>query len=233
MLARQRSQRMPLELQVTTTTGKVRRAGQDGSALAAGTHREAPAGSPPAAGAEAAGAADEADDGAAAPGRINGPFWPQAASVPKTMAAANATATDTLPQRFPLRFMRGILVSTPAPTHGTHPAARVSLSDADYVRETSALLARIEATCDRWLDEDVIDIDTQRTGGLLELVFPDRSKIVINTQPPLQEMWLAARSGGYHYWWDGQGWRDTRDGHELLQMLSRQASAQGGRVLGF
>ncbi|MBL8344115.1 MAG: iron donor protein CyaY [Rubrivivax sp.] len=129
--------------------------------------------------------------------------------------------------------MRGILVSTPAPTPGTHPAARVSLSDADYLRETNALLARIEATCDRWLDEDVIDIDTHRTGGLLELVFPDRSKIVINTQPPLQEMWLAARSGGYHYHWDGRGWRDTRDGHELLKMLSRQASAQSGRELGF
>lgn len=107
------------------------------------------------------------------------------------------------------------------------------MSDADYVRETSALLARIEAACDRWLDEDVIDIDTHRTGGLLELVFPDRSKIVVNTQPPLQEMWLAARSGGYHYLWDGRAWRDTRDGHELLQMLSRQASAQGGRVLAF
>ncbi|MBI5719896.1 MAG: iron donor protein CyaY [Burkholderiales bacterium] len=107
------------------------------------------------------------------------------------------------------------------------------MSDADYVRETSALLARIEATCDRWLDADVIDIDTHRTGGLLELVFPDQSKIVVNTQPPLQEMWLAARSGGYHYQWDGQGWRDTRDGHDLLQMLSRQASVQSGRALQF
>lgn len=129
--------------------------------------------------------------------------------------------------------MRGILVSTQAPTHGPQAAARIAMSDADYVRETSALLARIEATCDRWLDEDVIDIDTHRTGGLLELVFPDRSKIVVNTQPPLQEMWLAARSGGYHYLWDGRAWRDTRDGHEFLQMLSRQASAQGGRALAF
>jgi len=229
MLARQRGQRMSFELQLTTATGKVWRAGQDGCAVAAGAHREAPVGRPPAAGAEAAGAAA----GAAVPGRINGPFWPQPASAPKTMAAADNPATDTLPQRLPLRFMRGILVSTPAPTHGTHPSTRVPLSDADYERETSALLARIEATCDRWLDEDLIDIDTHRTGGLLELVFPDRTKIVINTQPPLQEMWLAARSGGFHYQWDGRCWRDTRDGHELLQMLSRQASAQGGRALGF
>jgi CyaY protein len=232
VLPREFDQRMPLEQQVTALAGQMRRAGQRGRAVACGTHREAPVAGPlaaPTAGPEAAAAAGAV----AAPGSINGPFWPQAASMPKTMATADTAAADTLPPRYPLRFMRGILVSTPAPTHGTHPASRVLLSDADYLRETSALLARIEATCDRWLDEDVIDIDTHRTGGLLELVFPDRSKIVVNTQPPLQEMWLAARSGGYHYQWDGQGWRDTRDGHELLQMLSRQASAQGGRDLGF
>ena len=131
--------------------------------------------------------------------------------------------------------MRGILVSTSsAPTAaGARAPARAALSDADYVRETSALLAHIEATCDRWLEEDVIDIDTHRTGGLLELAFPNGSKIVVNTQPPLHEMWVAARSGGYHYQWDARCWRDTRDGHELLEMLSRQASAQGGRALTF
>ena len=124
-------------------------------------------------------------------------------------------------------------MSTPTSSSGPEPAPRVALTDADYARETSALLARVEAACDRWLDEDLIDIDTHRTGGLLELVFPDRSKIVLNTQPPLQEMWLAARAGGYHYQWDGRGWRDTRDGHDLLQMLSRQASVQGGKTLQF
>ncbi|MCW5634519.1 MAG: iron donor protein CyaY [Rubrivivax sp.] len=127
--------------------------------------------------------------------------------------------------------MRGILVSTPAPA--TTPPQRVALTDAQYRRETEALLARVEAACDRWLQEDVIDVDTHRTGGLLELVFPDGSRIVVNTQPPLHEMWVAARAGGFHYGWDGRCWRDTRDGHELLQMLSRQASAQGGRELVF
>ena len=125
-------------------------------------------------------------------------------------------------------------MSTPAASSGTPAAApQAALSDADYQRETGALLAHIEATCDRWLEQDVVDIDTQRTGGLLELIFPDGSKIVVNTQPPLHEMWLAARSGGYHYRWDGQCWRDTRDGHEMVEMLSRQASAQCGRALRF
>ncbi|MDO9094298.1 MAG: iron donor protein CyaY [Rubrivivax sp.] len=114
-------------------------------------------------------------------------------------------------------------------TAPAHPA----LSDADYQRETAALLARIEATADRWLQDDVIDIDTHRTGGLLELSFPNGSKIVINTQPPLHELWMAARNGGFHYRWvDGQ-WCDTRDGSEFIAALSQHASQQGDKPLQF
>ena len=108
-----------------------------------------------------------------------------------------------------------------------------SLSEVDYQRETNALLARIEAAADRWLQEDRIDIDTQRTGGLLELSFPNGSKIIINTQPPLHEVWLAARDGGFHYRWVTGQWRNTRDGGEFVQALSQHASAQGGMPLQF
>ncbi|MBA4176594.1 MAG: iron donor protein CyaY [Leptothrix sp. (in: Bacteria)] len=108
-----------------------------------------------------------------------------------------------------------------------------ALSDSEYQRETSALLARIEATTDRWLQDDVIDIDTHRTGGLLELAFPNGSKIVINTQPPLHEVWLAARGGGFHFRWVSGRWSDTRDGADFIAVLSQHASVQGGRPLQF
>jgi CyaY protein len=114
---------------------------------------------------------------------------------------------------------------------GTAPSDR--LTDADYHRETGAMLARIEATVDRWLQDDVIDIDTHRTGGLLELAFPDGSKIIVNAQPPLHELWLAARGGGFHFRWEQGRWVDTRDGSEFLEALSRHASAQGGKALSF
>lgn len=107
------------------------------------------------------------------------------------------------------------------------------LSDSEYHAITRRLLDRIEAQADRWLQADVIDIDTHRTGGLLELSFPDGSKIVVNTQPPLHEVWMASRSGGFHYRWSGTQWVDTRDGSELLAALSQQASRQGGRALEF
>jgi CyaY protein len=112
-------------------------------------------------------------------------------------------------------------------------ADRSHFSDADYQRETALLLARVEATADRWLDEDVIDIDTHRTGGLLELSFPDGSKIIINTQPPLHEVWLAARGGGFHYKWLDGSWHDTRDGSEFFSALSQHASLQGRKPLTF
>ena len=113
------------------------------------------------------------------------------------------------------------------------PTRSPALSDAQYEQETSALLARVESAADRWLQNDVIDIDTNRTGGLLELSFPNGSKIILNTQPPLHEVWLAARGGGFHYRWvDGQ-WLDTRDNTEFIAALSHHASTQGGVQLTF
>ena len=108
-----------------------------------------------------------------------------------------------------------------------------ALADSEYQRLTDQLLANIEATADRWLQDDLIDIDSQRTGGLLELAFPGGSKLIINTQPPLQELWLAARAGGFHYRHVDGRWLDTRDGSEFYESLSRQASAQGGKPLEF
>jgi len=112
-------------------------------------------------------------------------------------------------------------------------SARNILSDAEYHELTQAIFAAIEARVDQWLDEDRIDIDTHRTGGLIELTFPNRSKVIINTQPPLHEIWLAARSGGFHFAYVDGAWRDTRDGTEFLVKLSNVASEQGGCSLTF
>ena len=113
------------------------------------------------------------------------------------------------------------------------PFEPTPLGDAEYHAITSALLARVEAAVDQWLQDDVVDIDSHRTGGLLELSFPNGSKIVVNTQPPLHEVWLAARQGGFHYKYAGGSWRDTRDGREFFAALSACASEQAGRPLTF
>ena len=107
------------------------------------------------------------------------------------------------------------------------------LPAAEYAALTSAVLDCVETTIDRWLEGDVIDIDAHRTGGLLELTLPDRSKLIVNTQPPLQELWLAAKSGGFHFRFVGATWCDTKDGREFFEVLSICASAQSGQPLKF
>src|SRR6478672_7989683 len=109
---------------------------------------------------------------------------------------------------------------------------RDDLSDAEYDGRARAVLAAVEAASDRFLQDEVIDIDTSRTGGLLELAFPNGSKVVLNTQPPLHELWLAAGAGGFHFHLVGDRWID-REGRELFEVLSECASTQAGRPLRF
>jgi len=110
-------------------------------------------------------------------------------------------------------------------------AAATPMTDAEYDRSTREVLAAIERALDKWLQDDVVDIDSQRSGGMLEVTLPSGSKLVVNTQPPLQELWLAARSGGRHFRFVRPAWRDTRDGAEFFATLSRELSAQTGLSL--
>lgn len=120
-----------------------------------------------------------------------------------------------------------------SPSGSTSSGSTSGLSDAEYHRLTAALLASIEAAADRFLQDDLADVDSHRTGGLLELSFANGSKLIVNTQPPLHEVWLAAKAGGYHYRFVGGLWRDTRDGSEFFAELSKHASAQSGATLRF
>lgn len=107
------------------------------------------------------------------------------------------------------------------------------LSEPDYHECVRTVLAAIEAQTDRWLQQDLVDIDSARTGGLLELTLPDRSKLIVNAQPPLQELWLAARRGGFHFRLVDGRWLDTKSGAEFWSLLSACASEQAGIELRF
>lgn len=96
-----------------------------------------------------------------------------------------------------------------------------------------AVLRAIEANCDRINESSDADIDNQRVGGMVTLVFPGGSQIVVNLQRPLHEIWLAARAGGFHYKFDGQQWMDTKGQGEFFACLSRYATEQAGMPLTF
>ena len=107
------------------------------------------------------------------------------------------------------------------------------MTDPEYMDRAEAALAAIEQACDRINDATEADIDNQRVGGMITLSFPNGSQLIVNLQKPLQEIWLAARSGGYHYRHDGQAWVDTKTGEESFGNLSREASVQAGQPLKF
>jgi CyaY protein len=103
------------------------------------------------------------------------------------------------------------------------------MSETEFLDQADSILSTIETAMDRLNDEDVLDVECKRSGNVLEIEFIDNgSKIIVNSQAPLQEMWVAARSGGFHYKQVDGEWRNTRDGTELYAALSRMASEQGG-----
>ncbi len=107
------------------------------------------------------------------------------------------------------------------------------MTDLEYLDRAEQLLLAVEQSCDRLNDETDADIDAQRVGGMVTLVFANRTQIVINQQKPLHEIWMAAKAGGFHYKFDGQQWQDTKGGGEFFENLSRFASAQSGLTLAF
>lgn len=107
------------------------------------------------------------------------------------------------------------------------------MTDAEFMDQAERLLKAVEAACDRINDDTAADIDNQRTGGMITLVFANQSQIVINLQKPLHEVWLAARGGGFHYQFDGRQWNDTKGQGEFFSSLSAYASAQSGLPLVF
>ena len=103
------------------------------------------------------------------------------------------------------------------------------MSEKEFLDLAETTLNKIEEAMDRLNDEDVIDVECKRSGNVLEIEFIDNgSKIIVNSQAPMQELWVAAKSGGFHYKRIDGVWINTRDGSELFAALSDLASAQGG-----
>ncbi|HTP60995.1 MAG TPA: iron donor protein CyaY [Burkholderiales bacterium] len=95
--------------------------------------------------------------------------------------------------------------------------------------EFETLAAGVLAALERAFEAAAPDADVQTKGsGVLEIEFEDGSKLVINRHGATQQIWVAAKSGGFHFRHDGSAWRDTRDGAELFAAVSRLASLQSG-----
>ena len=102
------------------------------------------------------------------------------------------------------------------------------MNESDFHRAVDAVLARIEAAVEQG---ETLDVDLE--AGILTITCRDGSRIIVNRQTPNREIWVAARSGGFHFVArDGQ-WRDTRSGDELFASLARIVASQGGEEVDF
>jgi CyaY protein len=107
------------------------------------------------------------------------------------------------------------------------------MTDIEYLDRAEAALQAVEMACDRINEASDADVDNQRTGGMVTLTFENRSQIIINLQKPLQEIWMAARAGGFHYKYVAGQWSDTKSDGEFFADLSRYASEQAGQPMSF
>jgi CyaY protein len=102
------------------------------------------------------------------------------------------------------------------------------MDDKEFARLADETLSRIENA----LEASDADLDFElQAGGILEIEFADGSKIIVNRHSVAKEIWVAARSGGFHFRHDGSVWCDTRDGAELFAKLSALAGEQAGQVV--
>ena len=103
------------------------------------------------------------------------------------------------------------------------------MTDSDYLSRAEAVLSSIE----EGVDDNTADIELDRSGNVLTLEFENGSKIIVNLQPPMQEIWIAAKAGGFHFRFVDGRWLDTRGGREFFEALSDYATQQAGEPVTF
>lgn len=103
------------------------------------------------------------------------------------------------------------------------------MNEQDFAEKADEMLAQIEVALESLQEKDGPDFDFElKAGGVLEIEFENGSKIIVNRHGAAREIWLAARSGGYHFRFDAGSWVDTRSGDDLLQSLARCMGEQAG-----
>ena len=103
------------------------------------------------------------------------------------------------------------------------------MNDTEFHQLADKLMRYIEEAIDN-IDGDA-DIDYETNGGVMSLSFENGTKIIINKQEPMHQIWLATKSGGYHFDYRDDRWYCDRSGQEFLSLLSEACSQQSGEDL--
>ncbi|MDD1783537.1 iron donor protein CyaY [Enterovibrio sp. ZSDZ35] len=81
------------------------------------------------------------------------------------------------------------------------------------------------------IDESGADIDYETNGNVLTLEFENRSQIIINRQEPMSEIWLASKSGGFHFAYTDGKWLCSKTGTEFMAMVKEECSKHAGEAV--
>jgi len=103
------------------------------------------------------------------------------------------------------------------------------MTEKEFNELADAVFARIEQA----IDASGADIDSNLNGPVLELEFDNGTQIVINRHAPNQEIWLAAKSGGFHYAHQDGRWVSQRDDSELYGKLGELVQLASGITIAF
>src|SRR5215218_3244694 len=102
------------------------------------------------------------------------------------------------------------------------------ISDSDFLAAADATLDAIGGALDAALAHNDADVDWNLNDGILEIEPEGGGKLIVNRHVPNREIWVAARSGGFHFRPVEGRWRDTRSGNELGSALAALLAAHAG-----
>jgi len=104
------------------------------------------------------------------------------------------------------------------------------MTDAEFLELYQATLSDIESAVENAIDERNAEIDYESGNDMLTLTFANGTVAIISRQTAVHQLWLAARSGGFHYEWDEkqEQWVCTANGQNLDDMLREICLEQGG-----
>ncbi len=102
------------------------------------------------------------------------------------------------------------------------------MTETEFIALAERTLHRIGGALDEALRDSDADADWSLNDGILEIECEDGSKLIVNRHLPNREIWVAARSGGFHFRIVDGAWRDTRSGAELGAEVARLLGEQAG-----
>lgn len=103
------------------------------------------------------------------------------------------------------------------------------MNDSEFINHSDAVFSRIEQA----VEDSGLDVDTLRQGNVLQLEFDNGSTIIVNRHEAQHELWIAAKSGGYHFAWRDDAWRSTRDDTEFFTVLAEVIRTAAGEAFDF